>query len=91
MYLFSTNVSIIYKCIYYLQIYLLSTNLSIIYKYIYYLQMYLLSTNVSTRYLDGAGVQDDQLCGDADGAGQRDQPLRSQLGEVSSLQLDNCR
>ena len=53
--------------------------------------MYLFSTNVSTRYLDGAGVQDDQLCGDADGAGQRDQPLRSQLGEVSSLQLDNCR
>ena len=46
---------------------------------------------LSTRYLDGAGVQDDQLRGDADGAGQRDQPVRSQHGEVSSQQLDNCR
>ena len=54
-------------------------------------QMYLLSTIISTRYLDGAGVQDDQLRGDADRPGQRDQPLRTQLGEVSSQQLDNCR
>ena len=59
--------------------------LSNIYKY------YLLSTNISTRYLDGAGVQDDQLRGDADRPGQRDQPVRSQHGEVSSQQLDNCR
>ena len=59
--------------------------LSIIYKY------YPLSTNISTRYLDGAGVQDDQLRGDADRPGQRDQPVRSQHGEVSSQQLDNCR
>ena len=59
--------------------------LAIIYKY------YLLSTNIYTQYLDGAGVQDDQLRGDADRPGQRDQPVRSQHGEVSSQQLDNCR